>query len=217
MESLESLLGHQFLPVTIVIALVVLAMIAYSRGTRSERFEQKLATSKISSTSVGLVELVGHVKAINTCEIPLFEKKCVGYSYAIERIRRDSERNRNSYHLKYTENHIEPFYLEDDTGKILVEPQGLVAESLTQDFKTRQNVSYRHKCSYFENNDKVMVIGRAEPRDGNLVLVADEKTKLFSLQPYSAVISDRALRPLMAKLFIYLLVAATVSTLIVFL
>lgn len=217
LEPLKPLLDHPLFPVIIVIVLVIWVMIAYSRGTRAERFEQKLATSKIDSTSVGIVELVGYVKAINTCEIPLFKRECVGYSYAIERIRRDSEKNRDSYHLKYTENHIEPFYLEDDTGKILVEPQDLIAESLSEDFNYQHSSDYRHRCSYLKNNEKVMIIGRAEPRGGELVLVADEQHKLFSLKPYSAVVSDRASKPLMARGLIYLLVAATVSTLIVYL
>lgn len=216
-ELLESIINHELFPLGIVIVVFILAMIAYSKGTKKDRFEKKLATSKINSMSVGLVEIVGHVRAIKQCDIPVFKKTCVGYSYIIERIRHDSERNRNTYHVKYTENHIESFYLEDDTGKVLVEPEGIMADSLPEDFNYRHDTNYRHRCSYLKDNEKVMIIGRAQPRDGKLILVRDEQTKLFHLTPYSAVVHDRAKAPLMSRAFVYCLLAAVVSALIIYL
>lgn len=215
LEILEQILDHKLLPIALVILAVTWVLVLYSRGTRRERFEEKIATSKVNSITVGLVEIVGNVRAIKQCEIPRFKKRCVGYSYKIERISQDSDTKRDSYHTKYIENHIEPFFIEDDTGKVLIEPDRLMADSLSEDHE--YDTDYRHSCSYLEEGDKVMVIGRAHPRGGSLVVQRDEQNNLFSLTPYSAVVQQRAMKPMLFRVCLYLLIAAVVTALIIYL
>jgi len=213
LEILEQILDHKLLPIAAVILAVTGIMIAYSKATRKERFEEKIATSKVNAISVGLVEIVGNVRPIKQCKVPLFERECVGYSYKIERIRTNSDR-RDSYHAKYTENFIEPFFIEDDTGKVLIEPDSLVADSLPQDYKYK--LRYRHSCAYLNDGDKVMVIGRAQPRNGKLVVQRDEKNNIFTLTPFSEVVQQRAMNPLISRFFLYFLVATVVTALLMY-
>lgn len=214
LEILEQILDHNLFPAATVILVVAAIMLAYSLATRKNRFEEQLATSKVNSITVGLVEIVGNVSAIKQCEIPLFKRGCVGYSYKIERIKRDSDSHRDSYFTKYTENHIEPFFIEDDTGRVLIDPDGLMADNLPQDYEYLTN--YRHTCSYLTEGDKVMVIGRAQQHDGKLTVQRDAQNNIFSLTPYDAVVEDRAMKPFMSRLFLYLLVAAVLTALILF-
>jgi len=214
LDRFELILDHEFFPLLIVIVVVAWIIIAYSKATKKDRLEEQLATSKISSISVGLVEVVGHVRMITQCESPVFEKTCVGFSYNIQRISRDSDNGRNSYHTKYTENHIEPFFIEDDTGKILVEPAGLQADSLPEDFKYKTN--YRFNCAHIKDGDKVMIIASAQPRDGELILQSDKQNDIFTLTPFSTVVHNRAIKPLMTRAFLYLLIAAVVTSLIIY-
>ena len=215
LEILEQILEHEFLPITVVILLFIVVMVAYSRGTRRLRFEEKIATSKVNSLAVGLVEIVGNVRAIEQCKPPLFKNECVGYSYEIERIRTDSDTKRDSYYTKYIENHIEPFFIEDDTGKVLVDPEGLMADKLPMSRESRS--SYRYSCSYLRDGEKVMVIGRAQAHEGKLIIQRDEQNKIFTLTPYDAVLEERAMKPLMSRVFLYFLIAAVATALIIYL
>ena len=212
LDLLDAILDNKFAPLIIVIAVVASLIVAYSKATKKHRIEEKLATSRISAISVGLVEIVGHIRAIKQCESPSFKKECVGYSYEIQRIRND--RDKVSYFTKYTENHIETFFIEDDTGKILVEPEGLMADSLREDRKSKSD--YRYTCAHIKDGDKVMIIASAQSRGGELVLQNDEQNEIFTLTPFSAVVDDRVMKPFMTRAFLYFLIAAMVTSLIIY-
>ncbi len=96
---------------------------------RFKRLVENTPTSKIRSIAVGLVEIYGKIVPQSTqpapsnklLESPFGGKKCVYYKYTVEVERSD----KNGKYWKTVKKGSEgvPFYLQDDTGKVLVDPR----------------------------------------------------------------------------------------------
>jgi hypothetical protein len=89
---------------------------------KQKRLIEDTPTSKIRSIAMGLVEIFGEVIAWQkTMKGPLSQKDCVYYKYSVEEYRRQGK---NSRWVTISANsESAPFYLKDDTGKVLVEPK----------------------------------------------------------------------------------------------
>lgn len=101
------------------------------RKLRQYRVIADTPTSTVRSMAIGLVELVGAVKAEQTLLTPFSDTECVYYRYAIEEYRRhvsrDSKgRTRTSYRWETIQagSKALPFMIQDDSGRALVEPGG---------------------------------------------------------------------------------------------
>ena len=89
-----------------------------------------------------------------------------------------------------------------------------MADSLREDRKSKSD--YRYTCAHIKDGDKVMIIASAQPRGGELVLQNDEQNEIFTLTPFSAVVDDRVMKPFMTRAFLYFLIAAMVTSLIIY-
>jgi len=99
---------------------------------RKKRKIEHTPTSKIRGISLGEVEICGEAfnpqLAPNEEESrtisPFSKKKCVYYIMTIE----EERKNKNStyWQVIHLDKFIRPFYVKDDTGKILVDPHGAV-------------------------------------------------------------------------------------------
>ncbi|MBU0532158.1 E3 ubiquitin ligase family protein [Candidatus Micrarchaeota archaeon] len=80
-------------------------------------------TSKVRSAAIGLVELYGKTKGeLNS---PISKNKC-GYWKLVAQWYKSGKHG--GWRNFYTKSSTEPFYLEDETGKILVDPTNAVVE-----------------------------------------------------------------------------------------
>jgi hypothetical protein len=99
---------------------------------RKKRIIENLPTSKVRGLAVGLVELYGQAIPENTIktgveawdrevESPLSKKRCIYYRVTIEKFKKtfDGVEKRQ---VHFDECRI-PFYLKDETGKILINPK----------------------------------------------------------------------------------------------
>lgn len=97
---------------------------------RKKRKIEHTPTSKIRGISLGEVEIYGEAfnpqleqKDNNSENIsPFSKKKCVYYITTIE----EERKNKNStyWQVIHLDKFIRPFYVKDDTGKIIVDPHG---------------------------------------------------------------------------------------------
>lgn len=98
---------------------------------RRKKEIENTPTSKIRSIALGLVEICGSAKPIDKQEIPVSDrdneispftkKKCVYYYMLIEEHKNRGEEGKWTYvDSKMYKN---PFYVQDDTGKILIDPK----------------------------------------------------------------------------------------------
>lgn len=85
---------------------------------------RNVATSKIQSLAAGEVEIKGTVapNPKNPLISPVNKAKCVAYELRAYRWERRGKNS--SWKLIYAKSVARPFYLTDETGYILVEPQG---------------------------------------------------------------------------------------------
>ena len=100
---------------------------------RRKRLIENIPGSKIRSMALGLVELQGNATPrVSPVKAPLTKKDCVLYKYLIERY---EQRGKNSEWVRVAgDTSTSPFYLDDTTGKVLVDPSGAEINFATPDF-----------------------------------------------------------------------------------
>ncbi len=87
---------------------------------RLKRYIENTPTSKARSLAMGLVELQGRAVRKYALVSPVSQLPCV--YYRLRKYRRDSKNNWRLSHS--TDSGHVPFYLEDDTGKVTIDPRG---------------------------------------------------------------------------------------------
>ncbi len=95
----------------------------------------KISTSNVSSVAEGLVELKGRAQWKDPLYSPLSGAPCVYHSCSIEMWRKGKEKGPARWVPVYLKQSGElPFYLEDGSGRILIDPKGssMVIEQLSE-------------------------------------------------------------------------------------
>ena len=98
-------------------------LVAFFWGLRCyqrKRLMQNTPTSKVEAVALGLAELSGRAVAYESMTSPIEQLPCVYWRYKVEEWRK-SGRSSSWVTIDSGERRV-PFYLEDDTGKILVVP-----------------------------------------------------------------------------------------------
>jgi hypothetical protein len=126
-------------------ALAAFSIFASLRACRRKRLIDNLPTSKVHGVFIGLVELKGVAQSEQPLVSYLASIRCVHYSYAIEerwsRMVTDTEsdghggtrtvtRQESGWTTVASLTESTPFYLQDDTGSLLVRPEGARIEAL---------------------------------------------------------------------------------------
>lgn len=89
-----------------------------------KRLIENLPTSKVRSIAMGLVELKGtSMKADKVLTAPFTGKDCLYYTWMVEEQYHDKDGHEHWRTVAGGREGI-PFYLKDDTGKVLVDPLG---------------------------------------------------------------------------------------------
>src|SRR5216684_3740606 len=86
------------------------------------RLLQNTPTSKVEAVALGLAELCGRAAAQESMTSPIEQLRCVYWRYKVEELR--SSGKSSSWVTIDKDESRAPFYLEDETGKILVVPDG---------------------------------------------------------------------------------------------
>ena len=107
----------------------ILGLYSMYTGLKRYPFLQKIEdtpTSKVSSVSVGLVELSGKARFIEPEKSPVNDTACVYWRVIVWHYCR---RGRSmTWEELYSAESKKPFYIEDETGKMLVSPEGAQIE-----------------------------------------------------------------------------------------
>ena len=143
----DNLQPHDFGPFLpwVGLAIAIFAVVASLHACRRKRLIDNLPTSKTHGVFIGLVELKGSVQ----CEQPLVsylaEKQCIYYSFDIEERwsrlvtevvsdgkggSRTVTRRESGWASVSSRTESTPFYVQDDTGSLLVRPEGARTEAL---------------------------------------------------------------------------------------
>ena len=94
-------------------------------------------TSKIRSVAVGVCELHGQAQVLDTPLIsPFSMSECVYYRYDVQEHRRSGKSSRWVSISEFSS--TAPFLLRDDTGSIVVEPEGAEMHAETDNFYKTQ-------------------------------------------------------------------------------
>ena len=126
------------------LVIAVIALYASLRACRRRRLIDNLPTSKTQGVFIGLVELKGTVECEQPLESYLAQAPCVYYSFEIEerwsRMVTETEsdgkggsrtvtREESGWTTVDTRTESTPFYIKDDTGHLLVRPEGARIEA----------------------------------------------------------------------------------------
>ena len=107
---------------------------------RMQRKIEDTPTCKVRSIAMGLVEVNGKVVARETIISPFSKKPCVYFHYTLEQLKEskhyDSKRKRWIAEKRWVpirrESDSRRFLIEDETGKVLVEPKGAEVKDFEQ-------------------------------------------------------------------------------------
>ena len=108
----------------------ILGLYSMYTGLKRYPFLQKIEdtpTSKVSSVSVGLVELSGKAQFIEPEKSPVNDTACVYWRVIVMHLCQQRWRGKVWQEL-YSVESKKPFYIEDETGKMLVSPEGAQIE-----------------------------------------------------------------------------------------
>jgi len=171
------------------------------RSMRVQRLIRDTPTARIRSLAMGLVELQGVVRGRSRVSAPFSGRPCAWWEVELQTLQR-SRRGMGHWHTVHREHSGHPFHLEDDTGNVLVYPEGarITAGHLVQE-ETRglgvpepyagwmagRALPLRHLWSLgpmrfreraLEDGAAVYVLGRAHPRPQAVAVSMDDEVAL---------------------------------------
>jgi len=145
----------------------VISLFAWFSALRRLRAVRDTPTSRIASAAQGYVELIGRGKQLS--DPPLLSKlsalPCLWYRYKIER-----KNAKNEWSTQDSGESNDPFLIEDDSGRCVVDPSG--AEILTNHKDTWIQGQYRYTEWKLLNIDSIYVIGQFRTFGGSSTQVS---------------------------------------------
>lgn len=168
------------------------------------QLQRVLPTSNIRSVAMGLSEISGNVKTIDSNVSRIGSKKCIGFYYTVESISTDSDGDK-SYSMEFSETVCNPFFLEDNSGKIKVMPSEIEFIDFNID-EQYQSALKRYTQYLLLENQEVLLIGKAGLGENNEPVFEKEQIKkVFGMAPVASVANYNEWRPIMqsAGYFIY--------------
>jgi hypothetical protein len=121
--------------------ILIMGLVLLIGGVQRYLLYQKISntpTSKVRSAAVGLVELFGKAKMDKDMDSPISKAKCIYWRVLGEYYYQ--ARKSSGWRTIYNKASSIPFYLEDDTGKMLVDPKDGEID-IPQDFRSEGHLS----------------------------------------------------------------------------
>lgn len=173
--------------VGVIIFFIVVAVLAnYKKGANILKLQKSLPTSKIRSVAMGLAEVKGKIIIDEPLQSKIKKKRCAGYYYLIQDISRDKDGD-ESLTTIHTEWLYNPFYLEDETGRIKVLPDKLNVMKFSEDSYRSNGKKYTEYVIEEDTNKEYLMIGKVDNINGEPVLTYDEHKKILSITPVNAI------------------------------
>ncbi len=173
-----------FVYALIFFAAGILLFIQGFRNLREKRLIENTPTSKIEGLAMGLVEVFGKAKPFQEKihKSPFTNTDCVYYRYTIEEYRSSGK---SGHYVTIDEQRTsDPFFVQDETGKVLVNPEGAEINKpdktvfktnssgepseLIQDFIKGRGISYKGTFGF--NKDMIFTEYLIEPEDSIFVM-----------------------------------------------
>jgi len=111
---------------------VVVGIFFFFNGFQRERLRRRalsVATSRIRSMALGIVEVRGQAQSTNQkLRDPIFQMPCVYFSIRVEE-ERGSGKNRHWVTIYDKNTDTVPFYIKDQTGRVMFNPYGAENEA----------------------------------------------------------------------------------------
>ncbi|MCD9854437.1 hypothetical protein LUD75_06955 [Epilithonimonas sp. JDS] len=197
-------LGVPYFIIIVFIILPFLSSLKSNNKKRFYRFQRTLPTATIRSVAMGLAEISGKSKTIETMISRIGSKQCLGYLYTIENISTDKDGD-NSYSLESSETVCKPFYVQDSTGQMKVLSNDI--EFIDFEIDERYEASKKRYTQYLlKENMDVLLIGKASIQGINEPVFEREEIKnVFGISPVESVENYNTMRPILqsAGYFIY--------------
>ena len=144
--------------------MTVVSLFAWLSALRRLRVVRDTPTSRIASAAQGYAELIGRGKQLS--DPPLLSKlnglPCLWYRY--EFAKKDSD---NKWHVEDKGESNDPFLLQDDSGRCVVDPSG--AEILTMHKDSWRKGEYRYTEWKLLDIDSLYVIGQFRTFGGSSI------------------------------------------------
>ncbi len=108
---------------------------------RRKRTIEDTPTARVRSMPLGRVELEGVARARGDLRAPVSGLLCAWFRYAIERERQSSGGKRSWVTVASGDSASQPFYVEDETGRVLIDPQGATVETPNDVYETNPQIT----------------------------------------------------------------------------
>ena len=172
------------------------------------KFQKNLATSKIRSMAMGLVEVGGKITAGTSIKSQLGNKSCYGSFYFEYSISKDKD-GKKSYTLQSSKCNMHSFTLTDDTGSVKVEcdPDYFVYPGLEPHMDVESG-NRRYTEYLLEANRSYLLIGTADANEkGESVIIRKAPHMLLGVSPSDYVVRWNKTGPLRRNLAITAMIA----------
>lgn len=206
--------GSYFFIMLFAVVTIIFSLTGHHRG-RYLKLQTILPTSKIRSMAMGLVELEGRAKAMETFAAPIRSRKCIGYRYTVEEEKQDQDGD-TYYSIVRSELKCNRFILEDETGRVEVLSDDIEFIMFPIDEQYCSG-SYRYTQYVLSEDDEVLLIGKATLDGDTPVIAREDVKKVFGIAPVYRVNNWNRFKPLRSTLYVHLIVFAFILGIILLL
>ncbi len=199
----------------LLLFIIVPVLSAILPGNRNKflKYQGTLPTSKIRSVAMGLAEIEGSLECIEPMLSPINNKQCIGYRYRIEDISTDKDGDK-SYTTILDETRCNPFYISDETGKIMVNPDKMEFVYVEKD-EMYSAGGKRYTQFLIKENDKMLLIGNCGLGENNQPVFEYEVIKkVFAIAPSDKITHYNTFKPLLNSFLIFSCAFAFIVSLI---
>jgi hypothetical protein len=137
---------------------------------RKKSLMEDIPTSKVRSLAVGPVEVKGEpVVRDEPLESPFTDTQSVMYTYSVEAYHEGGKNSSNGWNTVEAGVKAPPFYVDDGTGRVLVDPDGSEKEfSAGNEWEFDEGDETENVLEFMERRDEVF--GESESMDASSVL-----------------------------------------------
>lgn len=186
----------------LILSVIAISLLRPSGQNRFLKYNNKLPTSSVGSLKSGIVKLEGIVTGQTLLRAPLSNKPCIGYEYTAYEERRNYD-NESHFCQIHQEQRCNEFTLQDATGKVTVEGEGLDLQWLRASKKKRAGDEI--KCEYrLEPGERCVLIGLAVRQNERVYITRDSKRRIFGIAPVSNLIRREHLEVMLGRAGYYL-------------
>ena len=183
---------------------LIVVLTAIFKATTKKNFlklQAVLPTSNIRSLAMGMVEIKGKTRCQQLIQSKIGDTNCIAYHYTVHRETKDSE-GKTRYTLIEEEQNVMPFSVEDDTGIVGINIEGLDFVWLPESGSYRSG-SLHYKQTVLMPDDEVLLIGKATSTAGKVSIEKDDINNVFNITLASSVDKWNTYKPLLNSLYVF--------------